>query len=91
MKIIVLTVGKNWGDVMKLEEQIKRVIEEQLHVKIRHDGETLEDMCADSLDMVELANTLEEQFNIVIDDKDLTLDLAVRDIIRLVKKGVELS
>ena len=34
---------------------------------------------------------VEEQFNIVIDDKDLTLDLAVRDIIRLTKKGVELS
>ena len=73
---------------MKIEEQIKRVIEEQLHVKIRHDGETLEDMCADSLDMVELANTLEETFGAAIDDKDLKLDLTVRDIIRLVKKGM---
>lgn len=73
---------------MKLEETVKQIIEEQLHVKIRHDGETLEDMCADSLDMVELANVLEETFGVIINDSDLKLDLSVRDIIHLVKKGM---
>lgn len=73
---------------MKIEEQIKRVIEEQLHVKIRHDGETLFDMGADGVDLIELERELEGRFHIRIKFETLTEETTVRDIIRLVKKGM---
>ena len=74
---------------MKLEEQIKRVIEERLHVKIRHDSETLFDMGADSLDIIELADKLEEVFGIKIKDEDLSTDLTVGDVIKFVKEELK--
>lgn len=74
---------------MKLEEQVKQIIEEQLHVKVRGDYEELSDMGCDSLDLIELADKLEEEFEIKISDDDLSNTQTVRDVIRLVRSKVE--
>ena len=76
---------------MKIEEQVKRIIEDQLHVKIRTDGEKLFDMGADSLDLIELANELEERFEIKIKDEELSTELTVRDVVRMVRHKVEIA
>ena len=73
---------------MKLEEQVKQIIEEQLHVKVRGNYEELSDMGADSLDIIELADKLEEAFGIKIKDEDLSTDLTVGDVIKFVKEGL---
>ena len=65
---------------------VKQIIEEQLHVRVRFDGEKLTDMGADSLDFIELAELLEDEFHIKIEDKELTDAETVRDVIRLVKR-----
>ena len=74
---------------MTLEEQANQIIEEQLHVKVRGDYEELSDMGCDSLDLIELADKLEEEFEIKIGDDDLSNTQTVRDVIRLVKETKE--
>ena len=76
---------------MKIEEQVKQILEEKLHVKIRHDGEELFDMGADSLDLIEIADELEEKFEIKIKDEELSTELTVRDVIRMVRHKVEIA
>lgn len=74
---------------MKLEEQIKLIIEDKLHVKIRHNGETLSDMCADELDIIEIANEFEDMFDIKINNEELSEELTVREVVRLVAGKIE--
>ena len=76
---------------MKLEEQVKNIIEEQLHVKIRYDGEGLFDMGCHGVDLIEIANELEEKFEIKIKDEELSNELTVRDVIRMVRRKVEIA
>lgn len=54
-------------------EIIKRLLSEQFDVEpeaITPQTDFYEDLCADSLDMVELAMACEEEFDIVIEDTD---------------------
>lgn len=76
---------------MKLEEQVKQILEEKLHVRIRHDGEELFDMGADSLDLIEIADELEDKFEIKIENEELSTSLTVRDVTRMVKSKVEIA
>lgn len=76
---------------MKIEEQVKQILEEKLHVKIRTDGEELFDMGADSLDLIEIANELEDTFEIKIKDEELSNELTVRDVVRMVRHKVEIA
>lgn len=74
---------------MKIEERAKLIVEEQLHVKIRTDGEKLFDMGADSFDLIEIANELEDKFEIKIENEELSNELTVRDVVRMVRRKVE--
>ena len=69
-------------------EQVKQILEDVLNVKVRHKGETLFDMGADSLDLIEIANELEDKFEIKIKDEELSNELTVRDVVRMVKSKV---
>ena len=54
-------------------EVIKQLLSEQFDVKaesITPQTDLYEDLCADSLDMVELAMACEEEFDVVIEDTD---------------------
>ncbi|KOC14150.1 hypothetical protein AFCA_008605 [Aspergillus flavus] len=56
-----------------IEARVKTIIAEQLDVKmedIKNEARYVDDLGADSLDMVELVMALEEEFNTEISDDD---------------------
>lgn len=58
---------------MSVFEKVKSIIVEQLGVdedEVTADASFIEDLGADSLDIVELVMALEEEFDIVIPDED---------------------
>lgn len=68
----------------ELFEQVKAVIVEQLGVdeeKVTENATFIEDLSADSLDVVELIMTLEEKFEIEIPDSDAEKITTVKDVI----------
>jgi acyl carrier protein len=64
------------------EERLKKIIAEQLSVsedEVTPDASFIEDLNADSLDLVELIMTLEEEFGVKISDEDAEKIRTVRD------------
>ena len=69
-------------------EEIKELIIEQLDVereKITLDSKFVEDLGADSLDLMELASTLEEKYEVSIDKEELKKITKVGDVLELIK------
>ena len=72
---------------MALLEDVKEVVVEQLNVnpdEIKEDSKFVEDLGADSLDVVELVMALEEKFDIEIPDADAEKIATVGDAIKYV-------
>ena len=73
--------------------KVKHIIAEQLSMDIdnkdvlKEDGKLLEDYGADSLDIVEIIMTLEEDFEIEISENDIK-EYTVKGIIEAVKSKV---
>jgi acyl carrier protein len=73
--------------------KIKEVVAEQLDCnldEIKEDSKFIEDLGADSLDVVELVMALEEEFDIEIPDEDAEGILTVADALKYIedhKKG----
>jgi acyl carrier protein len=64
------------------EERLKKIIAEQLSVseeEVTPDASFIEDLNADSLDLVELIMSLEEEFSVKISDEDAEKIRTVRD------------
>lgn len=53
------------------------------------DDKTLEDLGADSLDIIELAMLLEDEFGIEIADDDINIDMTVAALAEIVEKKVQ--
>jgi acyl carrier protein len=73
---------------MSVEEQVKQIIVEQLGVdEAQVDGAAsfVEDLGADSLDIVELVMAFEEKFEIDIPDDDAEKITTVKDAIEYIK------
>ena len=73
---------------MALLEDVKEVVAEQLNVnpdEIKEDSKFVEDLGADSLDVVELVMALEEKFDIEIPDADAEKIATVGDAIKYVE------
>lgn len=69
---------------MSLEDKIKKVIAEKLGVEIEEvvpDAVFVDDLGADSLDLVELIMSMEEEFDIEISDEDAEGLETVKDAI----------
>ena len=69
-------------------EEIKELIIEQLDVereKITLDSKFVEDLGADSLDLMELASTLEGKYEVSIDKEELKKITKVGDVLELIK------
>ena len=69
-------------------EKLRKLLSEQLEIdedKITMDTHIVDDLGADSLDVVELIMTLEDEYNIVITD-DAVRDLyTVREVVEFVE------
>ena len=72
-------------------ERVKRIIIEQLgtvDTAVTMDASFLDDLGADSLDIVELVMALEEEFDIEIPDADAEKVVTVGDVVEYIKENV---
>ena len=73
-------------------EKIKGIIVEQLQVSdtaITEEASFIDDLGADSLDLVELIMALEEEFGIEIPDADAEKVVTVGDVVSYIKENVK--
>jgi acyl carrier protein len=66
-------MGNNRENGMALEERVKEIIVEQLGIaadEVVPEASFIEDLGADSLDIVELVMAMEEAFDVEIPDED---------------------
>lgn len=69
---------------MNLEEKVKKIIADTLsktEAEIKLEASLTEDLGADSLEIVELAMAMEEEFSIEIPDEDIEKIATVKDIV----------
>ncbi|MBL0721019.1 MAG: acyl carrier protein [Sulfurovum sp.] len=74
---------------MALFDNVKEVVIEQLNVaadEVKEDSKFIEDLGADSLDVVELVMALEEEFDIEIPDEEAENILTVGDAIKFIEE-----
>lgn len=72
-------------------ERVKKIIVEQLGVpeeEVTENASFIEDLGADSLDIVELVMALEEEYDIEISDEDAEKILTVGDATRYITEHV---
>ena len=75
---------------MALLGDVKEVVIEQLDcdpAEVKEDSKFIEDLGADSLDVVELVMALEEKFDIEIPDEDAEKILTVKDAINYIENN----
>ncbi len=73
---------------MALIDDVKEVVVEQLNVspdEVKEESKFVEDLGADSLDVVELVMALEEKFDIEIPDSDAEKIVTVKDAIEYIQ------
>lgn len=73
-------------------DKVKVLLAKQLNVKgdkITKDSKILEDLGADSLDVVELLMTLEDEFGITVSDEEAVSLKSVNDIVTLIEKKTQ--
>ena len=71
-----------------LEQRIRAIIADQLGVdlsEVRAEASILDDLGADSLDLVELVMALEEEFDIEVPDDDVEAMRTIGDVERYVQ------
>lgn len=69
-------------------EKIAEILEEELDVEkedIKLDSKIKDDLGADSLDLFELINKIEDEFGITIDEEDYAKLVVVEDIIKYIE------
>lgn len=69
-------------------ERVKKVIAEKLSIddaRITPDARFIDDLGADSLDMVELTMALEDEFGISISDEDAQRIMTVQDAVEFIE------
>ena len=74
---------------MSIDIKIKQIIAEQLGLnedEIKDEASLIDDLGADSLDIVELVMAMEEEFEMEIPDEDAEKIASVKDVIDYVKR-----
>ena len=72
-------------------EKVRSIIVDQLDVdedKVKMEASIADDLGADSLDIVDLVMSLEEEFDIEIPDDQVENVKTVGDIVKLIEEGV---
>jgi acyl carrier protein len=75
---------------MAIFDEVKEVVVEQLNVnpdEVTLEADFVEDLGADSLDVVELVMALEEKFEIEIPDEDAENIKTVKDVVDYIEKA----
>ena len=70
-----------------IEERVKKIIAEKLSVdlaEVKPEASFVDDLGADSLDLVELIMSMEEEFGVEISDEDAEKIVTVKDAIAYV-------
>ena len=73
-------------------EKVKAIIVEQLQVNedaVTQEASFIDDLGADSLDLVELIMALEEEFDTEIPDADAEKVVSVADVVNYIKENVQ--
>ena len=73
-------------------EKVKKIIVEQLgatEASVTMEASFIDDLGADSLDIVELVMALEEEFDIEIPDGDAEKVVTVGDVVEYIKDNVQ--
>lgn len=68
---------------MSVQPRVKKIIEEQLGVdpdRVKPEASFIDDLGADSLDIVELVMAMEEEFDLEIPDEDAEKLRTVQDV-----------
>ena len=76
----------------EMEARLKKIVAEQLNVDealVVPSARFSDDLNADSLDLVEMIMSLEEEFNVEIPDEDAEKILTVKDAIDFIDKHVQ--
>ena len=74
---------------MSVEEKVKKIIAEKLSVDLEEvvpEALFVDDLGADSLDLVELIMSMEEEFDIDISDEDAEKLISVQDAITYINE-----
>lgn len=74
-----------------LEQKVRAIVADQLGVdltEVRADANILDDLGADSLDVVEMVMSLEEAFDIEVPDEDVEEMRTVADVERYITRAV---
>jgi acyl carrier protein len=74
---------------MSIEDKVKRILAERLEIdpsEIRPDAQFINDLGADSLDIVELLMSLEDEFDIEISDDEAEQIMTVKDAVEFITK-----
>lgn len=73
---------------MSITPKVQKIIEEQLGVdpeKVKPEASFIDDLGADSLDIVELVMAMEEEFDMEIPDEDAEKLKTVQDVLNYVQ------
>lgn len=73
-------------------EKIRKLLAEQLNIapeKINEKSRVIEDLGADSLDVVEMLMVLEDEFNITVSDEESLQLKTVGDIVKIINSKIE--
>ncbi len=72
---------------MSIEDKVKKIIAEKLSVdlsEVKEESAFVDDLGADSLDLVELIMSMEEEFDIDISDEDAEKLVTVQDVLKYI-------
>jgi len=75
--------------VRTMEEKVFQIIAEQLGIDVGEvslEKNLMDDLGADSLDMVDLVMAFEDQFGVKISDQDLSKIKTVKDVVEAIKQ-----
>ena len=73
-------------------EKVKAILSEQLNIKgdkIKLESKIVEDLGADSLDVVELLMAMEDKFNCSVTDEEAVALKTVADIVKMLESKVK--
>ncbi|WP_448536074.1 acyl carrier protein [Pseudothermotoga sp.] len=81
-------------DKEELMERIKEIIADKLGVdidEVTDDADLIDDLDADSLDLVDLAMAIEDEFGVTIADEELEKIRTVKDIFKELYEKIRLA